>query len=231
MSSSPVQVATTEHLNRNLSLLQVGANVTIDINTPAGKKGKFRTCFVGFLPKNYILIQYPEAGKLGSFSQYIKPGLSVTVRGLIEAHEGAVVAFVTNVRQTLQTPSRLLVLEFPYKVSLQKLRSNIRIEAKLAVKVGIGKEFFSANISDISVSGSQILVHNALSLMMANDKDIEVIIEDFKGGGNLKLNGVIRNVKKQANDVSLGVLFSDDIKEPLLQVIEHILTGETEHQA
>lgn len=227
MATTPVEIETAERLNRNLSLLQAGANVTIDINTPAGKKGKFRTCFVGYLPKNYILIQYPEAKKLGAFSQYINPGLNVTIRGLIEAHEGAVVAFVTTVRQTLQIPSRLIVLEFPHKVTLQKLRSNVRIDTNLKVKVGVGGDYFSAHFSDLSVSGSQILVHNSPSLMMSNDKEIEVIIGDFNERDTLKLNGIIRNVKKQGNDVSLGVHFSDALKGDILELIEHILTLET----
>ena len=224
MPTPAIQIETTELLNSNLSLLQAGATVTIDMMSPAGKKGKFRTYFVGYVPKDYILIQYPESTKLGSFSQYIKPGLNVTVRGLIEAQEGAVVAFVTSIRQTMQAPSKLMVLEFPYKVSLQKLRSKVRIETSLNAKIGIDNEYFEAKIGNISVTGCQVLVHNALSLMMSNDKEIEVVIEEFNGKDNLKLVGMIRNVKKQSNDVSLGVHFGEDIKDQVLKLIEYAVT-------
>ncbi|MGJ8690841.1 MAG: flagellar brake domain-containing protein [Thalassotalea sp.] len=227
MANDPVQIETTERLNRNLSLLQAGATVTIDIATPAGKKAKFRTIFVGYVPKNYILIQFPEASKLGSFSQYLKQGLTVTVRGLIESSEGAVVAFISNVRQTIQIPSKLLVLEFPYKVSLQKLRSNIRVDTNLKAKIGVGKDYFNAHINNLSISGGQIIVHNAQALMMANDKPIEVIIENFDGGDNLKLQGLIRNVKKQGNDVSLGIHFGEEIKESVLKLIEHTIAADS----
>ena len=227
MASESVQIETAERLNRNLSLLQAGATVTIDVASPAGKKGKFRTTFVGYVPKNYVLIQFPDATKLGSFSQYIKQGVTVTVRGLIESSEGAVVAFVSTIRQTIQIPSKLLVLEFPYKVSLQKLRSNIRIDTDVSAKIGVGKEYYNAQIANLSISGSQIVVHNAQALMMSNDKPIEVIIENFNNGGNLKLKGDIRNVKKQGNDVSLGVHFDDAVKESVLKLMEDILTAET----
>jgi c-di-GMP-binding flagellar brake protein YcgR len=226
MPANPIQVETSERLSRNLGLLEAGSSVIIQMSTPAGKKGKFRTCFIGYLPKNYILIQYPDSTKIGTFSQYIKPGMSVTVRGLIEGNEGAIVAFVSSIRQTLQTPSRLIVLEFPHKVTLQYLRSSMRIDTDISVKIGINKEFFNAKISDVSVSGCQLVVNNAASLMLANDKEIDIVIEDFGGKSNLKLVGMIRNIKKQGNDVSLGVLFSKDIKEKVVSVIQNTIVGD-----
>ncbi len=51
MPSSPVKIETITRLNRNLGLLQAGSMVTIDIATPAGQKGRFRTTFIGYLPK------------------------------------------------------------------------------------------------------------------------------------------------------------------------------------
>ncbi len=227
MFEQPVKIETAERLNKHLSLLHAGCNVTIDITTPAGKKGKFHTCFIGYLPKNYVLIQYPDSKKLGGFSQYIKSGAKITVRGLIEAQEGVVVAFACDVRQTLQTPSRIIVLEFPYSVSLQKLRSNLRIDTYFPVKIGVKGEYFEAHIHNISISGSQLLVHNADKLMMSNNEDIDIIIEDFQGELNsFKLQGVIRNVKKHSNDILLGVELSNSQKNDVLSLIEYILTGE-----
>lgn len=225
---SPIQIETTELINKNLSLLQAGSTVTLDITSPAGKKGKFRTFFIGYLPKNYVLVQFPDASKLGAFSQYIKPGVSLTIRGLIEGHEGAIVAFVTSIRQTLQTPSRIIVLEFPYKVTLQHLRTKLRIGANIKAKVGVGNEFFQGAISNLSISGSQVLVHNAMSLMMSNDKPIEVVIEDFTDLGNMKLKGLICNVRKQGNDVSLGVRFDDAEQPSVLKLIQAVIKGEEE---
>lgn len=224
--SSPIQIEATELINKNLSLLQAGSTITVDVTSPAGKKGKFRTCFIGYLPKNYVLVQFPDANKLGAFSQYIKPGISLTIRGLIEGHEGSIVAFVTTVRQTLQTPSRLIVLEFPYKVTLQHLRKKLRIGANFKVKIGVDNEFFKGVISNLSISGSQILVHNAMSLMMSNDKPIEVIIENFNDSGNMKLKGLICNVKKHGDNVSLGVRFDDNEQSDVLAIMQTIIKGE-----
>ena len=122
---------------RNLALLNAGASVTIDICSPAGQKIKFNTFFIGYLPKKYILIEFPDANKLGGFSQYIGQGTVITVRGLIEGRDGAAVAFISSVRQTLQIPSRIMVLDIPNAVKLQELRSSVRIDTQISAKVKI----------------------------------------------------------------------------------------------
>ena len=158
------QIDTVNRLNNNLALLQAGSNVLLDIVTPAGQRGKFRTPFIGYLPKKYVLIQLPDSAKLGSFSNFITQGASITVRGLIEGHEGSVVAFVGTVKQTLQMPSRIIVLDFPKTVTLHSLRSSLRIDADIDVKIKVDKEYWNAVITNISVHGCQITVVNGESL-------------------------------------------------------------------
>ena len=215
-----MKVETAARLNRNLALLHPGATVTLDMTTPAGQRGKFRSQFIGYMPKNYVLVQYPDSSKLGKFSQYIAQGMGVTVRGLIEGHEGAVVAFVSNVKQTIQIPSRIIVLEFPREVSLQNLRSSIRIETYIKAKVKIKDEYWVSVISDISVSGCQLLINNGEKLTLTDDKPVEVIIEDFQGLKNLKLEADICNSKIQADGVMLGVKFSDSSKIEVTKLLQ-----------
>ena len=137
MAEQSTNIDISTHTERNLALLQAGSLVTIDVVTPTGQRGKFRTTFIGYLPKQYILIQFPENNKLGKFAEYIVPGSSITVRGLIEGHEGAVVAFISTIKQTMQIPSRIIVLEFPSTVNLQNLRSSVRIATDINAKVKI----------------------------------------------------------------------------------------------
>lgn len=209
MQDKPIKIETKDRLNRNLALLHPGATVTLDMSTPAGQRGKFRSNFIGYMPKNYVLVQYPDSAKLGNFSQYITQGMGVTVRGLIEGHEGAVVAFVSNVKQTIQIPSRIIVLEFPREVSLQNLRSSMRIETYIKAKVRIKDEYWETVISDISVTGCQLMINNGETLVLSDDKPIEVIIEDFQGLKNLKLEAEVCNNKAQSDGIMLGVKFND----------------------
>lgn len=227
MPVTPQKITTANRLDRNLGLIQSGSMITLDIATPAGQKAKFRSTFIGYLPKQYVLVQYPDSNKLGNFSQFITQGMGVTVRGLIEGHEGAVVAFVSNVKQTLQIPSRIIVLEFPRSVSLQSLRSAMRIDTEIIAKIKITKEYWQATIIDISVSGCQVLVNNGESLVMEKDKLIELVVEDFQDLRNLKFSGKICSIKSQANGVCIGIHFANKSKESVIKLLHHAIIIES----
>lgn len=220
MSDNPVKMEIMGRLNRNLALLQPGATVTLDMSTPAGQRGKFRSSFIGYMPKNYVLVQYPDSSKLGNFSQYIAQGMGVTVRGLIEGHEGAVVAFVSIIKQTIQIPSRIIVLEFPREVSLQNLRSSVRIETYIKAKVNVKDEYWDSVISDISVSGCQLMINNGEKLSLSDNKPIEITIEDFQDLNNLKLKADICNSKVQSDGIMLGVKFDDSSKLHVVKLLQ-----------
>lgn len=220
MSDNAIKVETVGRLNRNLALLNPGAAVTLDMSTPAGQRGKFRSTFIGYMPKNYVLVQYPDSSKLGSFSQYISQGMGVTVRGLIEGHEGAVVAFVSNVKQTIQIPSRIIVLEFPREVSLQNLRSSMRIDTFIKARIKVKDEYWGSVISDISVTGCQLMINNGEKLTLTDDQPVEIIIEDFQGLKNLKLAAEVCNSKTLVDGVMLGVKFDESSKIEVTKLLQ-----------
>jgi c-di-GMP-binding flagellar brake protein YcgR len=226
MPANPQKIAISNRLDRNLALLHSGSTITIDIATPAGQKAKFRSTFIGYLPKQYVLVQYPDSNKLGNFSQYIAQGMSMTVRGLIEGHEGAVVAFVSNVKQTLQIPSRIIVLEFPRSVSLQSLRSAMRIDTDIVVKIKIANEYWLATMIDISVNGCRILINDGESLVMEKDKSVELVIEDFQGIGNLKFSAQICSFKSQSNGLCVGLKFEEKSKASVIKLLQHTVIAE-----
>lgn len=226
MAEKATKVETASRLSRNLALLNAGSIVTIDIATPAGQKSKFRTTFIGYLPKQYVLIQFPDANKLGRFSQYLKQGAAVTVRGLIEGHEGAVVAFVSCVKQTIQMPSRIMVLDFPHSVSLQYLRSTVRIDTNIIAKVKIDESYWKTTITDLSASGCHLDITNGEKLMLAEKKALEIVIEGVAGASNVKLNAAICNVKKTADGLSFGAKFTEDCKSQAITLLSDTLSSE-----
>jgi len=226
MTTEPVKIETATRLSRNLGLMQAGSVVTIDIATPAGQKGKFRTIFVGYLPKKYVLVQFPDSNKIGSFGQFITQGMGVTVRGLIEGQEGSVAAFVTSIKQTLQLPSKLIVLDFPKTLSMQSLRKSIRIETDIASKVRIEKNVWQGMITDISLNGCQILVDNGEELSLAKDKAIDIVIDSYGDLSNIKVAGQICSIKPVTNAVSLGIKFSETSKPSVVKLLHQVVTSE-----
>lgn len=225
MSDASSRIQMIERLNKNLALLHPGSVVTLDMSTPAGQRGKFRSVFIGYLQKQYVLVQLPDSSKMGSFAQHIAPGMGVTVRGLVEGHEGAVVAFVSNVKMSIQIPSRILVLEFPREVSLQNLRASMRIETYIKAKTKINDEYWGSIISDISISGCKLMITNGEKLTLADDKPIEIIIEDFQSLNNLKLAAEICNSKMLTGGVLLGVKFNHLSKIEVTKLLQEAVTS------
>jgi len=226
MAEKPSNIDTAKRLDRNLALLHAGSLITIDVATPAGQRAKFRTTFIGYLPKRYVLIQFPEASKLGKFSQHLIQGASITVRGLIEGHEGAVVAFVSSIKQTLQMPSRLMVLDFPRTVGLQHLRSSIRIDTHIHAKVKIDQNYWHTTITNLSINGCQLNIDNGEKLMLAEKKSLEIVIEDEQGGNNFKLNGAVCNLKQQIDGLSFGVKFDEKSLDQVSQLLLTTITSQ-----
>lgn len=228
VTQTPVQVNTGDRLSKNLALLHAGSTVSIEISTPAGQRAKFRTVFIGYLPKQYLLVQFPESNKLGRFSQFIVQGAAITVRGLIEGHEGAVLAFITSVKQTLQIPSRIMVLAFPHTITLQHLRSSIRIDTFINAKVKIDDSYWVSTITNLSISGGLLSIIDGDKLVLAENKAIEIVIESDEGVGDIKLNAVICNLKKQINGLAFGVQFSENSKAQVIELLHLVIADESE---
>ena len=226
MPTSPIKIDTAQRLNRNLGLMQAGSLVTIDIATPAGQKGKFRTTFIGYLPRKYVMVQFPDASKLGSFSQFITQGVAVTVRGIIEGHEGAVAAFVSSVQQTLQIPSKIIVLEFPKTLSMQSLRNAIRIDTDIISKTRVAGKYWQGQITDLSLTGCQLFIENGEEINLVSDNLIDIVIENFKDLQNLKLSGQICSKKLISNGMSLGVKFNENQRDETVKLLHHVITLE-----
>lgn len=224
----PIKVEVAKRLNRNLGLFQAGSLVTIDVITPAGKRGKFRTNFIGFMPKDYVLIQLPDAYKLGNFSQYMGQGASITVRGVVEGSEGSIVAFASTVRQTLQIPSRILVLEFPKEVSLQSLRSATRVDTNIKAKIKFGNDYWLTSIVDLSIKGCQLQVANGDGLLLKKEQEVQVIIEDFRDLKNLSIRAAICNSKALSEGLSIGLQFADDstTQKQITDLLHYAITNE-----
>lgn len=223
MTEKAILIDPSKPSSRNLAFLKAGAAITIDISTPAGQKRKFKTHYIGHLPKKYVLIEFPESSKLGNFSQYIGQGTVVTVRGLIEGRDGAAVAFLSTIRQTIQIPSRIMVLDIPSTVTLQQLRSAVRIDTHLPVKVKIDDAYWQATVSNLSVNGGQLDVINGEKLVLAEDKDIELVVEQEAGENSIKLNATICNIKQQVDGVSFGVKFNQVSKKQVIEILYEAL--------
>ncbi|MBU2869788.1 PilZ domain-containing protein [Colwellia sp. E2M01] len=223
MADQAILIDPTKPTIRNLAFLKAGQPIIIDISTPAGQKKKFNTSYIGYLPKKYVLVEFPDSSKLGNFSQYIAQGTVITVRGLIEGRDGAAVAFISTVKQTLQIPSRIMVLDIPNAVTLQNLRTSMRIDTQIAAKVKIDEVFWQTTMTNLSVDGGQLDIVNGEKLVLAEDKIIDIVVEARGEKKNIELNATVCNIKQQVDGVSFGVKFNSVSKEQVVELLYQAL--------
>ncbi|WP_019028396.1 PilZ domain-containing protein [Colwellia piezophila] len=226
MTGQAILTDPTKPSAHNLVFFKAGAPITIDIATPAGQKRRFNTIFIGYLPKKYVLVEFPDASKLGNFSQYIAQGTVVTVRGLIEGHDGAAIAFISTIKQTLQMPSRCMVLDIPTTVTLQRLRSSVRIDTHINAKAKIDGVYWQTVLTNLSVDGGQLDIINGEKLLLAENKLIEIVVEKEAGEKSLKVDATICNIKQQIDGISFGVKFNKISKQQVIELLYQALTQE-----
>ncbi len=114
---------TRHQLNlENLALITAGSIVDVEILTPTTSK-RIKTEFVGLLHDRFVILNYPTAKRLSNATEYLKDGVVVIVRAVLESGGGQVIAF----RQHVMTPHGLFIstsqAKYNYLVYAQKLGS------------------------------------------------------------------------------------------------------------
>ncbi|UJF22800.1 PilZ domain-containing protein [Shewanella sp. OMA3-2] len=221
------QVSTNNNHTNAFKFLLAGTSVNIDIVTPTGELGRFRTTFIGYLPQQFILIQSPDSTKLGKHEQYIVKNAPITVRGLVEGHEASVIAFQTTLRQTLSTPSKMLVLDFPDTMMIHNLRSTKRVLTALACSVIVNGKEYEAVMTDVSLSGC----HISLAMGGADSITEDIIIsvkfcEHDDEEATLTVSCKVCNLKPFKQGVEFGVEFEAEQSASIESIIRLALLSE-----
>ncbi|MCL1067066.1 flagellar brake protein [Shewanella olleyana] len=219
------QVDTKEGLSKEFKFLLAGTPINIDILTPAGQKGRFRTIFIGYLPEQFILIQFPENNKLGNFGQYIVQGNEVIVRGLVEGHEASVIAFSTTIKQTLSTPTRMMALNFPEKMVIHNLRSTKRVLTELDAIVKARDQPLQAMLTDVSLTGCHLEASGGAEDELIEGETINITVNG-EDEAQISLEARICNAKVSDQGVELGCQFISEQEAQIEKIVHLALLAE-----
>ncbi|MCJ8275088.1 MAG: flagellar brake protein [Psychrosphaera sp.] len=222
-SQQPTAMIIEQDINVTLSKIAAGSQVVVDIRTPAGQQTKFKTTYIGFLPSRFILLQMPDLSKHSKLPGFVKDKISCTVRGLIEGHEGAVVAFISNITSATQTPSKMLVLSIPSQLQLQHLRKLARIDTYINIVIKVNEHHFSGVILNLSARGALLTFDKVAELILKEGENLDVSVVDKKFGKIEDFKGKVCNVKKQVRSLEVGLSFVERSGEIISQLIKQIL--------
>lgn len=209
-------------LPKEFKYLCAGTSVNIDITTPAGQVGRFRSIFVGYFPDKYILIEHPDSNKLGKYEQYITQDSQITVRALVEGHEASAIAFISSVKQTLSLPSRLIALNFPRDMIVHNLRSTKRIQTEIPAKITLDKKQWSALMTDFSLTGCHMHVLQGGYNYIKEDQKINIVL-DNKDESELALEAIVCNVKRVAKGIKFGCKFAEEQGDKVQKILYLVL--------
>lgn len=193
--------------DKALPLLLHGTPTTLDIPLGHQFSEKIKTLFVGRQINSALLFQipasvYPDAKKI------LQEGTPLTVRGISNQGEGAVLAFRTTVLRHYSPPNPMVALSIPETMQVRQLRSEPRFELDIPMTVDIDNYSFSGNITDISCSGCGVLCEN--HSFLEKDKEIQIRINKLNNGKEYILNGLIRNVREKSSSCTLGIYFNEN---------------------
>ncbi|WP_394129429.1 flagellar brake protein [Shewanella maritima] len=218
------RVNTQNGLSKEFNFL-AGTPINIDIVTPAGQKGRFRTTFIGYLPGEFVLIQFPDLNKLGSYAQYFVNGTELTVRGLIEGHEASVIAFVSTIKQTLTVPTRMVALNFPKELTVHNLRATKRVLTELPTTVSLEPQQWSALMSDISLMGCHLIVNKCSDEDIEEGAKITITVKD-NDENNISITAVVCNKKSKGTNIEFGCQFTEQQDDKIEKMIHMALLVE-----
>jgi len=187
-----------------LALITVGNIVDVEILTPTASK-RIKTEFVGLLSDRFIILNFPTVKRLPNADEYLKDGVVVIVRAVLESGGGQVIAFRQQVMSVSSHPARLLYLHFPKQVQLFSLRSQTRIPTLIPAKMVVDSERqLEGVIKDISLTGVMFDTKTDDDLSELKATEIKLVLD--KANKNIsEFAGKVCSIKNKGSNTQLGI--------------------------
>ncbi len=205
-----------------LRRINPGALLTLDIETSDKGKAKYRSRFIGYVPDQYLLLQYPEIIKLSDETPELNQGQEFTVRALIDEGEaGAVITFKAQLIQHVDLPTQALALHFPHLVNLQQLRTETRFNSSVHATLAKDGWDITGKLVDISSKGCRFqMVGKSEQIVQVEDQFTVVISGDHK---TLSLAALTCHVKQSKSLLVLGLQFTPESEPQAIELLHRLL--------
>ena len=208
----------TSNLDK-LHQLTTSGLVDLEILTPTDSK-RVKTEFVGLLENKFIILNYPNSKRLPASSDYLRDGVMVVVRALIEGSGGQVIAFRQQIMSVASHPAKLIFINYPKQVQLFALRSQTRIPTLLPAKLKLSDDrVLEGLIKDISLTGVMFDIRGDQQDESIKDMQCTVILNS----SDKSFEGEICSVKEHVAGVHCGIklLASEDEMKAFMK--EHFI--------
>ncbi|MDM7861016.1 PilZ domain-containing protein [Alteromonas sp. ASW11-36] len=212
----------------SLRALQPGTLVDLQISTPTSPK-RVKTQYVGMDYPRCMVFQFPNMNKYGVLKDVLYPENTVIVRYVLEGDSGQVIAFKAKINHIQSQPSNLFFTTVPKALQSLGLRSEKRTSPGIAAEITVGEdgEAVKSVIVDVSQSGCRVLLDqthfddtSAEDLAVETEVTLCIDLSDK----TIILKGVIKNLKKDAGHLYMGIQFDSSNSDVDVLLERHIIT-------
>lgn len=177
---------------------------------------------VGMVKDEYLLMTHPTP--FATIKPKLFPGNNLILQYL---HEGTVFVFGVKIREVMNSPIRVVLLDYPDKMVSRRLRSEQRTLCRFPAGVFFKGASRNATVEDINAKGCRIVstYQPAEKVYIARVGDVLKISFQLpvqKEG--CTLTGTVRNVAKNNLTVSYGVQF-DPLTPEVAAAIKSYVEG------
>ena len=145
-------------------------------------------------------------------------------------HKGTVFGFKSRIKHFITTPVKLIFIEYPKKIENQNLRAHKRIDCYLPANAKIADNTTEGIVTDLSKEGC-LFTAKRMNIKKSADQlqiDNEIGV-DFQLPGveeKITIPGKQKSIKKDKDNVDIGILFSDMATEVQEKLYDFLSIGE-----
>lgn len=205
---------------KKITELVPGQRIEVQL-TNSNVPARFFTEFIGALKDRWLILNMPDARKYSDLRDYIEEATPVVVRFVLEAGNGEICAFRSDINYIVSHPTKMLFIRWPNEVEYRVIRKGRRFDAFLATVVE-GQSTEGANISlkghvlDVSETGCRVkheLPEGNDKVLWENGSKVDLLIEQ-KNNRQVTLKAIVRQVKRN-DHYELGLQFLGNQKEQI----------------
>lgn len=134
--------------------IPIGIGTQLQIKV-GGVEERLKSVLIGMEVDEYLVMIAPVSTTFGSITQKFYEGNKITVQYL---HGGTVFGFYSKIIGAINSPRKLLFVEYPNSVEKRNVRTSKRVDCLLPATIEIHKKAHRGVIRDISEGGCLCLI-------------------------------------------------------------------------
>lgn len=208
VSSLPIDEDTN-----NIFELLPGKIIDFQVNHPV--QVRLKLPLVGYETGKYIMLKYPSSSD--NYSDVLIEGNVAIVRYLLEGDKGCCFAFRATIRHIIQSPEKLILLNYPTKIENRQLRAHQRITTHLPAAISLNAPDQSnieihGIIVDLSLKGCGFTFKASSDIVSVKQREIFVCVNHY-ATGEMRIPAKVCNSRNEKGRVNVGIQFNEGDKQ------------------